>query len=250
MHGSKTVLITGSSRGIGASLGIYLAQAGFRVVINYSSSAEQACRVVETITGQVGPGRAICIQADVSKRDDVQRMFEQIQVQVGQVDILINNAGVNMDGPFLEMTDEQWSRVTGTILNGTFICSQEFARRYVESEGHIINMGASTGFRGRKNGANYCSARAGVIALTKCMALELAPHIRVNCVVPGYIDTDELMTRYSLSDPERRQQVESTIPLGRLGTPDDICKTVLFLIRDAEYITGQNFFVNGGHFMY
>ncbi len=247
---NKTVLITGSSRGIGASLGIHLAQAGYRVVINYASSAEQAHSVIETITQKVGPNRAICIQADVSRRDDVQWMFDQIQAQFGQVDVLINNAGINIDGPFLEMSDEQWSRVTGTILNGTFICSQEFARRYEGSEGQIVNMGATTGFRGRKNGANYCSARAGVNVLTKCMALELAPHIRVNCVVPGYIDTEELMTRYNLSDPERRQQIESTIPLGRLGTPDDICKTVLFLIRDAEYITGQNFFVNGGYFMY
>jgi acetoacetyl-CoA reductase/3-oxoacyl-[acyl-carrier protein] reductase len=111
---------------------------------------------------------------------------------------LINNAGLNIDDSFLNMTDEKWKKVIDTNLTGTFICSQEFAFHFKGEKGHIINFGASTGIKGRKNGVNYCSDKAGVITLTRCLALELAPKIRVNCIIPGLIDTEEVMTRYNL----------------------------------------------------
>lgn len=136
------------------------------------------------------------------------------------------------------------------MLTGTFHCCQEFAARYRGESGHIINIGASTGIRGRKNGANYCAAKAGVINLTRCLAMELAPRICVNCVVPGYHDTEEVMTRYNLRDPVGYSKVVDTIPMGRLGTVEDLFRTVRFLVEDATYITGQNLFVNGGHFMH
>lgn len=136
-----------------------------------------------------------------------------------------------------------------TVLTGTFHCSQEFAARYRGDAGHIINIAASTGIKGRKNGANYCSAKAGVITLTKCLAMELAPRICVNCVVPGYHDTEEVMTRFNLRDPAGYRKVVDTIPMGRLGTAEDLFRAVRFLVEEASYITGQNFFVNGGHFM-
>ena len=155
-----------------------------------------------------------------------------------------------MDGPFLEMTDEQWQKCSGVNLTGTFICSQEFALHFKGKAGNIINISASTGIRGRKNGCNYCASKAGVINLTRCLALELAPKIRVNCIVPGYIETDEVMTRYKLDRKENYEAAVATIPMGRMGTAPDIFSMAEYIVGNSGYITGQNFFVNGGHFMY
>ena len=166
------------------------------------------------------------------------------------MDALINNAGLNMDGPFLEMTDEQWRKVIGVNLTGTFICSQEFALHFKGEAGNIINISASTGIRGRKNGCNYCASKAGMINLTRCLALELAPKIRVNCIVPGYIETEEVMTRYKLDQKENYAAAVATIPMGRMGTAEDIFSMAEYIVENSGYITGQNFFVNGGHFMY
>ncbi len=245
----RVAIITGSSRGIGAALALHLAEVGLRVVVNYAGSAAEAQGVTAEIAAKFGQGRALCIQADVARRSAVQTMFDQTLREFGRVDVLINNAGINLDGPFMEMTDEQWDRVIGTHLTGTFICSQEFARRYTGDCGHILTTGANTAFRARLNGANYCSAKAGVVMLTRCLALELAPRIRVNCVIPGLINTEEVMIRHQLRDPEHYEQSLRTIPLGRLGTPDDVCKLVHFLLCDGDYITGQHFFVNGGNLM-
>jgi acetoacetyl-CoA reductase/3-oxoacyl-[acyl-carrier protein] reductase len=176
-------------------------------------------------------------------------MFEQACQAFGKVDVLINNAGINRDRPFIEMSDEEWGVVMDTILKGTFLCSQEYARRYRGSEGNIINIGAITAVKGRSNGANYCSARAGVLALTKCMALELAPRIRVNTVTPGRIDTEELRERYQLEDVQKKSKLEQEVPMKRLGTPADVAGMILYLVSSGPYITGQNFFVDGGLFM-
>lgn len=192
----KVFLITGASRGIGAALARGFARQGQRVVINYARSEAQALALSDELAGEVGDERVWAARADVSRRDDVQRMFAGAYDRFGRVDVLINNAGVNRDGPFLEMTDEMWSAVVGTVLTGTFICAQEFSLRFSGEEGHIINIGALTAIWGRKNGVNYCSARAGVLTLTKCLALELAPRIRVNCVTPGLIATEEVVERY------------------------------------------------------
>ncbi len=253
MTTDKVILITGASRGIGAGLATRLASAGFGVIINYSRSEAEAARLIEDLTHQVDPGHVLKVRANVACRGEVRAMFDQAVEHFGHVDALINNAGVNVDQPFLSMTDEQWQRVIDTNLTGTFICAQEFALHFEVSSpdgiGHIVNIGASTGLRGRKNGANYCSAKAGVMTLTKCLALELAPRIRVNCVVPGYIETEELVTRYALHEPANDERTASSVPMGRLGTVDDVFRAVNFLINDAEYMTGQHLFVNGGHFM-
>lgn len=114
----------------------------------------------------------------------------------------------------------------------------------------IINIGASTGIRGRKNGANYCSAKAGVIILTKCLALELAPQIKVNCIIPGLINTEEVITRFNLKNNEKYQEIINTIPLQKIGTPEDVFRVAKFIIAESSCITGQNLFVNGGNFMW
>jgi NAD(P)-dependent dehydrogenase (short-subunit alcohol dehydrogenase family) len=176
-------------------------------------------------------------------------MFDRIIDCFGRIDVLINNAGINIDKAFLEMTDAEWTKVINTILTGTFICSQEFSYHFRGQNGHIINIGAHTGIQGRKNGINYCSAKAGVISATKCLALELAPRIKVNCVHPGMVRTDELVKRLGLHIKANLKRRLSCIPLGRLGEADEVFKVINFLVTDTTFITGQGFFVNGGQFM-
>ena len=246
MPEERVILVTGSSRGIGAALVTEFAKDGFRVVLNHAHSQGEAEALHRVLVGQHGADRILLRKANVAKRDEVKAMFDAALDRFGRVDVLVNNAGLNIDGPFLAMTDEQWDQVIATNLTGTFICAQEFALRFTGKAGHIINISAATGLRGRKNGANYCSSKAGVITLTKCLALELAPKICVNCVLPGQMNTEEVMTRYNLHDKPTLDRMLSTIPLGRLGTTEDVYRVVRFLVKDAEFITGQNFFVNGG----
>jgi NAD(P)-dependent dehydrogenase (short-subunit alcohol dehydrogenase family) len=250
MADSRVVLVTGSSRGIGAGLVTGFAKKDFRVVINYSKSAEVANALSREILAGAGQDSVMVIKCDVSKRQSVRDMFDSIIAKFGRVDVLVNNAGLNLDGPFLEMTDERWQRVIDINLTGNFICSQEFAFHFKGDVGHIINIASSTGFRGRKNGANYCASKAGVINLTKCLALELAPKIRVNCIVPGFVETEEVMTRYDLHRKENYDAAVASIPLARMGTPDDIFRMADFIVENSAHITGQNFFVNGGDYMY
>jgi NAD(P)-dependent dehydrogenase (short-subunit alcohol dehydrogenase family) len=220
------------------------------VVIHYRTSEAQARAVHEQVTARHGTDTAMVAQADVSDRADVRRLFDAARQRFGGVDVLVNNAGLNKDGPFLDMSDEDWRVVLDSVLTGTFMCSQEYARRYTGPEGHIVNLGATTGASGRKNGANYCSAKAGVLTLTKCLALELAPRIRVNCVTPGHVKTEELVERFGLDRPENLERELRAIPLGRLGRPEEACRLVLFLVGQSGYVTGQNFIVDGGMFMH
>lgn len=246
----KVILVTGSSRGIGAALAENFIRMNFLVIINYCRSRDQAVQLESSLNAQYGNDSVMAIPADVSRREEVVRMFDHIYREFGRLDVLINNAGINRDAPFLEMSDENWWEVISTILGGTFLCSQEFARRYRGEGGHIINIGALTAIRGRANGVNYCSARAGVVALNKCLALELAPRIRVNCVTPGWINTSEVRERYQLEKPENLERAIHSTPLRRLGTPEDVVRLIDFLVTESSYITGQNYLVDGGMLMY
>lgn len=246
---AKVVLITGALSDIGRATAQAFARAGYAIVLNHRRDGEQAIRFAGSLMNDWSAPQAVAIQADVRHRSEVQSLFEQTYQKFGKIDVLINNAGINRDKPFMEMSDDEWDTVVSTILNGTFICSQEFARRYRGTAGSIINIGAVTAVKGRKNGVNYCSARAGVLALTKCMAMELAPNIRVNTVTPGRIDTGELRKRYNFDDMHNRERYEQDIPMARMGNPEDIASMMLFLVGTGKYITGQNFFVDGGLFM-
>lgn len=248
-HESRVALVTGGAGGIGTALVRMLAQRGFRTAIHYRESEHAALALRDELASQPVAGEATAIRADVSRRSDVAAMFDRAYDEFGRVDVLVCAAGINRDAPLLDMRDDEWSIVVGTILTGTFICAQEFARRFAGDVGHIITIGALTAIRGRKDGANYCSARAGVLALTKCLALELAPRVRVNCVTPGYINTDEVVRRYQLDRPDDLERAVGTIPLGRLGTPDDVARMVGFLVCDSSYVTGQNLLVDGGMLM-
>lgn len=243
---AKVVLITGTLSDIGRATAQAFARAGYAIVVNYRHNPEVAGVFAETLVQAEHAPQAVAIRADISSRREVQTLFDQIYQSLGRLDVLVNNAGVNRDRPFLDMPAEDWETVISTVLTGTFLCSQEFARRYSGSEGNIINLGAVTALQWRKNGANYCSARAGVLALTKCLALELAPRIRVNTVTPGRIETEELRARYHLADDQNRLRLEQDIPLRRLGQPADIAEMIVFLATSGRYITGQNFLVDGG----
>lgn len=246
----KVALVTGASRGIGAGIARSLAAAGARVAVNHSRSAEEADQVVGQIA-RAG-GKAVAVQADVSDRAAVVRMADKVLSHFGRLDILVNNAGVARDGPLLSMPEEDWRAVLDVNLTGTWLCAQAAARVMLEQgAGRIINISASTGIRGRKNGANYCAAKAGVIALTKCLALELAPAIQVNCLCPGFVPTADVVERFGFHDETVREQMRRNIPLARFGTPEDVGRAAVFLAGPgADYITGHVLFVNGGLFMY
>jgi acetoacetyl-CoA reductase/3-oxoacyl-[acyl-carrier protein] reductase len=246
----KTILVTGAAGGIGSTVVKNFALKNQKVIINFLKSEKKANQLRKEINDRHGKDTAFVFKADVTQRSEVKNMFDFAYEKCGRIDVLVNNAGINIDRPFLEMHDDEWTKVITTILTGTFICSQEFAKRYKGNAGHIINIGALTAIRGRKNGVNYCTARAGVVNLTKCMALELAPNIKVNCVTPGWIETDELVERYQLHNEENYRKAVSTIPLEKLGSPDDIFRMIHFIVNDSTYVTGQNFFVDGGYLMY
>ena len=247
MSHEKAIVITGATRGLGAALTKTFANKGRNIVMNYRTRAvaEQVCKEIEDAGSG---GRVVPVEADVRNRNEVRSMFEVAQAQFGGADVLINNAGVNRDAPFLELTDEDWDTVVDTHLKGAFICSQEFVRHTQNQPANIINLGASCGLQGRLNGANFCSAKGGIFALTKCMARELAPRIRVNCLTPNAVDTEEVRERYALDTEEGMQNVLGTIPMGRLGRHQEVTDMVEFILK-ASFTTGTTFFANGGEFM-
>lgn len=240
---NSVAIVTGGSRGIGRAISIELARAGAKVVVNYAGHGEKAEETVRLIQ-EIG-GEGIAVQADVSKKEDVERLIATTLETYGQIDILVNNAGITRDTLLLRMKETDWDAVINTNLKGVFLCTKEVTKPMMKKRrGAIINISSVVGLTGNAGQANYASAKAGVIGFTKSIAKELSSRgIRVNAVAPGYIDTD--MTE-SISDGVK-EQVLGQIPLGRMGTPEDIAQTVLFLATPAaSYITGQVISVDGG----
>jgi len=233
----KTVIITGGIRGIGKAIALTLAQHGYNLVLNYLSDEFHAQETFQECR-RIHPN-VLLFQADVAQRT--------------AVDVLINNAGINIDRSLREMTDDDWDRVVDTNMKGVFLCSQIASSYMLQQEqgGIILNVGAPTALRGRKNGLNYCASKAGVLVMTKCLALELAPKIRVNCLIPGAIWTEETEKRFGYHDPEQRRAKEETIPVGYIGTPEDVANVVPFLLSsEARYINGQKIIIDGGQLMW
>ncbi len=244
----RVILITGSSSGLGAALIENFARKGFGAVINYIIE-DQAQELYDRLAKDVEPSKLMKYKADVADREQVKAMFDAILEQFGRIDILVNTAGINRDAPFMELTDETWDAVVSTHLKGHFVCGQEYVRHNPEREGVIINIGAACGIAGRRDGANFCSAKGGILALTKCMARELAPRIRVNCLVPGSVRTREVIDRYHLETKEVLEKELASLPMNRLGEFEDVIKMVECMI-EAQFTTGANFFANGGQFMH
>jgi NAD(P)-dependent dehydrogenase (short-subunit alcohol dehydrogenase family) len=237
----KIALVTGAGPNIGQTIARTLALAGAAVVCN-DLRAELADSAAEFVT-KAG-GRAVAIPADISDPGQVQAMFERASRDLGTVDILVNNAGLSIPRNIVSMTFQEWRKVMGVILDGTFLASQECARRLIEVKkgGAIVNIASTSGHRGRKNAIAYCSAKGGILNMTRAMALDLAPYgIRVNSVSPT-------KTGQSVGAIESAAARDfSEIPIGRLGDPQDQANAVLFLASDeASFVTGEDIRVDGG----
>jgi 3-oxoacyl-[acyl-carrier protein] reductase len=242
----QTVVITGRTSGIGRGMALRLAREGnFNIILNYSTNEEKAqetFRLCEAETAQVELVKA-----------DVERLMRSAIEAFGTLDSLINNAAHARDKPILEMSEEEWEQVVDVNMKGTFLCAQAAARYMLEQAagGVILNIGASTGIRGRLNGINTCASKAGIMVMTKCLALELGPKIRVNIIIPGLTLTEETAERYNLKDPAILRARSESIPLQRVTTPDDIAGAVLFLMGDgATFINGAKLVVDGGQYMW
>ena len=240
---NKVALVTGAGRGIGKEIAKTLASCGAFVIGNYSSSPEAAEQNVKEIIKH--GGMAAPVQCDVSDFDACGKMMEMIINNYGHLDILVNNAGITRDGLIMKMSEEDFDRVLDTNLKGAFHTIRHASRYFLKRKsGKIINISSVSGVMGNAGQANYAASKAGVIGLTKSAAKELASRqITVNAIAPGYIDTD--MTAV-LSDSVK-ESVQSSIPLKRMGTAQDIAQAAVFLASDkASYITGQVLSVNGG----
>ncbi|MFF2149206.1 SDR family NAD(P)-dependent oxidoreductase [Kitasatospora sp. NPDC058190] len=244
----RTAVVTGGTKGIGVAFSRRLARLGYRVVAVYRNDKASADRLVEDV-----PGRIETVRADVADPDAVAAFAERVLTEYGAPHVLVNNAGRNIDGPFLEMANEDWRQVLDANLSGPFYLTKAFAPAMLGLPGGatVINIGATTAIRPRLNGVNYCASKAGLLHLTKCLALELAPHIRVNCLIPGMIDTEEMRTRYRVADPQARADLLAEIPQQRIGSPEEMADALEFLVGDgARYVTGQKLIVDGGQFMW
>ncbi len=253
----QIALVTGASSGIGAAVAISLANAGAKVGVNYARSSSGAQSVVADITA--AGGEAIALQADVSQEDQVLRMFEQLYESYGTIDILINNAGLQQDAAFIDMTQAQWEKVLAVNLTGQFLCSREAAKEFIRrgvvpekscSAGKIICMSSVHEVIPWAGHCNYAASKGGVMLLMKSMAQELAPHkIRVNSIGPGAIKTP--INRNAWETPEAEAELLSLIPYNRVGEPNDVGKAVVWLASDnSEYVHGTTLFVDGGMTLY
>jgi len=238
----KTALITGGSKGIGKAIAMFLARAGCNTVVvsrNLSEAGEVARQINEN------GGNSLALRADVTQRADVVRMVEETVNRFSSIDILINNAGTNIRKPLLELAEEEWDTVLDTNLKGIFLVGQQVGKIMVKQRGgKIINVASVAGVRGRPNLGAYCASKGGVIQLTKVMALEWAEYnVQVNAIAPTYIETP-LTSQYLL---QVKDQVLKRIPIGRLGTMEDLEGVVLLLAsKSSDFITGQTFFIDGG----
>jgi 3-oxoacyl-[acyl-carrier protein] reductase len=240
----RVALVTGSARGIGQAIALKLAESGADVVVNDIEVASESLDAVAAEIKKLGR-RSLAVTADVSSPEDVARLFTSAHQEFGRIDILINNAGVNRDQLVLRMSDEEWDTVINIDLKSAFLCSRAVLRYMIKQRwGRIISIASVVGIIGNAGQANYASAKAGIIGLTRSIAKEVGSRgITVNAIAPGYIQTR--MTEKL--DEKQTQALLSHIPLGSLGTPVDVAEAVAFLASDeARYITGHVLNVDGG----
>ncbi|MFD8483355.1 3-oxoacyl-ACP reductase FabG [Kitasatospora sp. NPDC059673] len=240
-EGTRAV-VTGASRGIGAAIALHLAEHGCDVALNYRSSAGKAEQLAEKIEGL---GRkALLVQADVSDEAQVAAMYKEIRTAWGGVDVAVLNSGITADGHFAAMSAAKWQEVINTNLTGAFLTAREATKQMYASGGSIVFIASTSGIAGRVGQANYAASKGGVIAMAKTLAYEgAAKGIRVNVVAPGFIDTD------MVKKVPRAQLLEAAagIPLGRMGTPEEVAQAAVFLASPAaSYITAKVLTVDGG----
>jgi len=256
LRGQKA-LVTGANSGIGRSVALHLAEEGADVVVNYVFDEQSAIDVVTEIKRK--GGKAIAINADVSKENQVKAMFAQMFDEFGTIDILVNNAGIQSDAAFDEMTLEQWDKVLGINLTGQFLCAREatreFKRRGVVREiscaaGKIISMSSVHEVIPWAGHVNYAASKGGLMLMNKSLAQEVAPYrIRVNSVCPGAIRTP--INRTAWETPEAYDELMKLIPYNRIGEPDDVSRAVVWLASDdSDYVNGISLFIDGGMTLY
>jgi 3-oxoacyl-[acyl-carrier protein] reductase len=234
----KVALVTGGSRGIGAAVARELATAGARVALNYRSSADAA----EELAGEID---GVAVEGDVADPEQAAALVDRVEGELGDLDCLVNNAGVTRDGLIARMSDEDWDAVLDTNLRGTFNTCRAVSRKMLRRRaGSIVNLTSVVGIHGHPGQANYAASKAGIIGFTKSLARELGSRgVRANVIAPGYVKT-------ALTDaiPEdARETMLANTPLGRLGSPEDVAGAVRFLVSDeASFITGEVLLVDGG----
>ena len=237
----KTVIVTGGSRGIGAAIVKELANCGYNVVINYNKSEAAAKKIQEELKEK--NINVEIFKADVSKREEVKKLIKFTLEKYKNIDILINNAGIDQIKPFTDITDEDWNNMMQINLNSVFYCSQEVLENMIHNKcGCIINISSIWGQVGASCEVHYSASKAAVDGFTKALAKELGPsNIRVNSISPGFIDTD---MNKELKE-EDLIEIKKEIPLGRIAKPEEVAKSVKWLIED-DYVTGQIISINGG----
>src|ERR1022692_141101 len=244
-------IVTGSTSGIGRAIAMTLLRSGYAVVLNYSASDERAAAALAACQG-IDPG-VVLVKADVSNPGAAADLVARAIGAFGRLDVLVNNAARVIDKPALDMTEVDWDSVVDVNLKGAFLVSQHAARQMLTQDdgGVILNIGAPTGIRGRRNGVNTCASKAGLMVMTRCLALELGPKIRVNTIIPGLVVTEETRHRFGLDDPAVRRTREEAVPLQRLGQPEDVANAVmLMLASESRFMTGQKIVVDGGQNMW
>ena len=237
----KVALVTGASRGIGKAIAISLGELGAEVIVNYSASDASAEEVAKSINDK--GGSSYKLKFDVSDEESVNTAINQIIRDSGKIDILINNAGITRDGLLMRMKASQWDEVLNTNLKGVFLCTKNVSKFMMkERSGKIVNITSIVGLIGNPGQANYAASKAGVIGFTKTCAKEFASRgIKVNAIAPGFIETE-------MTENLRTDDLLKMIPLGKLGSADQIASLVNFLVSSdaSEYITGQTISIDGG----
>lgn len=243
----KVAVVTGASKGIGASIAKHLAAEGAAVVVNYASSKEGAARVVDEIVS--AGGKAVAVQANVAKKTELESLFAEVQRVFGKLDILVNNAGIYEFLPLEGITEEHFHKQFDINVLGLILTSQQGAKHFGAEGGSIINISSIVSTLAPANCSVYSATKAAVDAITKSLAKELGSRkIRVNCINPGLVETEGSQAAgISTAESEGRQQTEALTPLGRIGQPQDIAPAVVFLASsDAAWITGETLFITGG----
>jgi acetoacetyl-CoA reductase len=239
-------VVTGAGRGIGSAIAEELGRSGAKVVVNYARSKQAAEELAQQLR-ELGSPQALALQADVADAAQAARLIEETVNQLGRIDVLVNNAGITIDRTLKKMTVDDWNTVIQIDLNSCFYTVKAALPYFTEQKsGKIINISSFVGQAGNFGQANYSAAKAGIIGFTKTAALELGrSNVTVNAICPGFIETE----MYSAVPDKVKEAILQRIPLGRVGTPQEIARAVRYLVVDGDYITGQALSINGGIYM-
>lgn len=241
---NKVIVVTGSSRGIGAGIVKTLANENYKVILNYNNSKEQAEKIQQELLEQ---GKEIeIIKADISKKEEAENLIQFAINKFNKIDVLINNAGISQEGLFTDVTEDEWQKIINTNLNSVFYCTQQALKYMIpKQQGCIINISSIWGETGASCEVAYSTTKAAINGMTKALAKEVGPsNIRVNAIAPGIIDTD--MNKNLTT--EELEQIKEQIPLNKIGKAIDIAKCIKWLVED-EYTTGQIISINGGWYI-